>query len=93
MGGAGIINKHGSVVFNAQLNDGTDLRGAAMIVAAVQDECPADLSEDGYLNNTDINYFVNAFIANDPAADFNNDGNWNNTDINLFVSAFLAGCG
>ena len=51
----------------------------------------ADLNGDGNYNNTDINLFVQAFLAGDPAADLNSDGNYNNTDINLFVQLFLAG--
>lgn len=93
LGGAVSMNSLGSVVFNAQLNDGTDLRGAAIIVAAVQDDvCLADILYDGILNNADINYFINAFLTMDPAADLNADGSWNNTDINVFINAFLAGC-
>ena len=53
---------------------------------------PADINADGNLNTTDINAFVNAFLAADPVADLNGDGNFNTTDINLFVSTFLAGC-
>lgn len=53
---------------------------------------PADLNADGVLNNTDINLFVSAFLAGDPAADLNADGVFNNTDVNLYVGAFLAGC-
>ena len=53
---------------------------------------PADINADGLLNNTDINAFVNAFLASEPIADINTDGNFNNTDINAFVNAFLAGC-
>ena len=52
---------------------------------------PADLNADGSFNNTDINLFVNAFLAGDASADVNADGSLNNTDINLFVNAFLAG--
>ena len=62
------------------------------ILPLAPDECAADITGDGNLNNSDINAFVNAFLAMDPAADLNADGNFNNTDINAFVNAFLAGC-
>lgn len=54
--------------------------------------CLPDLNEDDVLNNSDINIFVNAFLAMDPYADVNGDGFWNNSDVNIFVTAFLAGC-
>lgn len=54
--------------------------------------CQADFNSDGILNNTDINIYVAAFLAGNPAADFNADGLFNNQDVNLYVNAFLAGC-
>ena len=54
-------------------------------------EPSADVTGDGSLNNTDINVFVNLFLAGAPAADLNGDGSLNNTDINLFVNLFIAG--
>lgn len=67
---------------------------AASVVATgtLPPDCQPDLSGDGFLNTTDINLFVSAFLASDAAADFNDDGFFNTTDINLFVAAFLAGC-
>jgi|GEM_PF-2800369 len=54
--------------------------------------CPADVNNDGVLDNGDISAFVALFLASDPAADFNNDGIIDNGDIGAFVAAFLAGC-
>ena len=54
--------------------------------------CQADFNSDGVLNNTDINIYINAFLAGNPAADFNADGIFNNQDVNLYVNAFIAGC-
>ncbi|MFG0305066.1 MAG: GC-type dockerin domain-anchored protein [Phycisphaerales bacterium JB040] len=55
-------------------------------------DCPADVNDDGILDNGDIGAFVTGFLAGDPAADFNNDGILDNGDIGAFVSVFLAGC-
>lgn len=54
--------------------------------------CPVDFNGDGLLDLADINFFVNGFVAQDPAVDFNNDGLFDLSDINFFVSAFLADC-
>ena len=77
--------------FNCDL--GIPIANLAFEMYTATATCPADLTNDGYVNNADINAFVSAFIAQDPAADLNNDASWNNTDINLFVQLFIAGCG
>ncbi|MFG0306715.1 MAG: GC-type dockerin domain-anchored protein [Phycisphaerales bacterium JB040] len=61
-------------------------------VATPVNPCPADVNNDGILDNGDIGAFVTLFLAGDPAADFNNDGILDNGDIGAFVAAFLAGC-
>lgn len=70
-----------------------DNSGSAYLFTAPTPACPADLTGDDTLNNTDVNVFVNAFLWRESVADINGDGSWNNTDINLFVQSFLAGCG
>ena len=62
------------------------------VVQESDEVCAADQNGDGSFNNTDINLFVNNFLAQDAAADINGDGSWNNTDINLFVNLFLTQC-
>jgi len=54
--------------------------------------CPADVNNDGVLDNADIGDFVGYYLSSDPASDFNNDGVIDNGDIGAFVTAFLAGC-
>lgn len=55
--------------------------------------CPADLaSPAGVLDLADINAFIGAFIANDPAADLNSDTVFDLSDITVFVGSFNAGC-
>ncbi|MFG0306428.1 MAG: M12 family metallo-peptidase [Phycisphaerales bacterium JB040] len=56
------------------------------------EDCPADITGDGILDNGDIGAFVSAFLAGDPATDFTGDGILDNGDIGAFVVAFLAGC-
>ena len=87
-----------SATADVEVTDGVTLpvtvNADATVVGSVTlaNPCPSDITNDGVLNNSDINAFVNAFIAMDPAADFNADGSFNNTDINLFVNGFLDGC-
>ncbi|MFT5424341.1 MAG: YVTN family beta-propeller protein [Phycisphaerales bacterium] len=54
--------------------------------------CPADLNNDGILDNGDIGAFVALFLAGDLSADLNGDSILDNGDISAFVAAFLAGC-
>ena len=69
------------------------LRLPGMLRFLLDPPCPADLNDDGVLDNGDIGAFVTLFLASDPAADFNADGILDNGDIGAFVAAFLAGCG
>jgi hypothetical protein len=54
--------------------------------------CPADLNGDGVLDFFDIQVFLNAYDAQDPAADFNNDGLFDFFDVQIFLGLFGAGC-
>lgn len=54
--------------------------------------CPADFTQDGFIDFTDFDAFVSAFEAGDPAADFNADGFSDFTDFDAFVAAFESGC-
>ena len=55
-------------------------------------ECPADMNGDGVLDLTDIQLFLVAFIASDPAADLNGDSVFDLADIQAFVTSFTSGC-
>lgn len=54
--------------------------------------CIADLDPDGVLDLGDINAFVGAFTAQDPAADLDGSGVFDLADLGLFVAAFQSGC-
>jgi calcineurin-like phosphoesterase family protein/purple acid phosphatase-like protein len=54
--------------------------------------CIADLNSDGLLDFFDVQAFLNAYSAQDPAADFNNDGLFDFFDVQAFLQAFAAGC-
>ncbi|PCI09809.1 hypothetical protein COB72_05475 [bacterium] len=63
-----------------------------VMIEAVCNSCPADLTGDGSLNFFDISAFLSSFSAMDPIADFNGDGFFNFFDISAFLIAFSAGC-
>lgn len=54
--------------------------------------CPCDLDGSGVLNLDDLDAFVAAFLAGDPAADLDGSGAINLDDLDAFVSCFVAGC-
>ena len=54
--------------------------------------CEADFNNDGFVDFTDFDDFVNAFEAGGASADFNNDGFIDFTDFDSFVASFEAGC-
>jgi hypothetical protein len=91
-GGSPGINAAGDVVFNAQLNDGTDLLGAAIVVAMVADGCVADFNGDGATNTLDVLAFLNAWNAGDDSADMNEDGFIDTRDVLAFLNLWTAGC-
>jgi hypothetical protein len=55
--------------------------------------CFWDLNDDGNLDFFDIQYFLNAFAAEDVSADINNDGIWDFFDVKIYLALFAAGCG
>ena len=63
-----------------------------VLIEAVCNPCPADLTNDGVLNFFDVSAFLTAFSTMNPIADFTNDGVWNFFDVSAFLSAFSAGC-
>ncbi|MCL4222666.1 MAG: hypothetical protein KJZ65_15010 [Phycisphaerales bacterium] len=65
----------------------------SMINAGPQPCNPADFAEPyGVLNFFDVQAFLQAFSAQNPAADLNNDGLFNFFDVQTFLQAFSAGC-
>jgi len=71
---------------------GMDNFAITQIACDPPQDCAADVTGDGVLDNGDIGAFVTLFLAGDLSADFTNDGVLDNGDIGAFVVAFLAGC-
>jgi len=55
-------------------------------------QCPADLTGDGYLDFFDVSAFLSAYNSVDPAADFTGDGLYDFFDVSAFLGAYNAGC-
>ena len=55
--------------------------------------CLADFNGDGTSDFFDVQAFLQAFAALDPAADLNGDGLFDFFDVQAFLQAFSAGCG
>ena len=54
--------------------------------------CVPDFTGDGTLDFFDVQAFLNAFTAQDPAADINGDTLFDFFDVQLYLSLFSAGC-
>ncbi len=54
--------------------------------------CPADFNDDGVLDFFDVQAFLAAFAAEDPAADFVEDGTFTFFDVQAYLAAFAGGC-
>ena len=112
-GGTQMIDDAGAVVFKLAFGDGT----SGICFARLGPACRGDLTTanagvgdagygapDGEVTAADLLYYVNAWVARDPAADVTTrvppgdfryglpDGFINSIDINFFVSFWLAGC-
>jgi len=80
------------------VNDGAAVSAAdvaaieALVSGGCAPACPADFNNDGFLDFTDFDSFVEAFEAGDASADFNTDGFLDFTDFDAFVGAFEGGC-
>lgn len=55
--------------------------------------CSPDFNADGELDFFDVQQFLDALAATDPAADFTGDGVFDFFDIQEFLEAFSRGCG
>jgi uncharacterized membrane protein len=62
------------------------------VILRVEDECTADLNNDGALNFFDVSTFLGLFQSQDPSADYTGDGLFDFFDVSAFLSAFNAGC-
>lgn len=54
--------------------------------------CPPDLNGDGLLNHVDVQLFIHAYHAGDPAADVVADGTINFFDLQAYLNRFSDGC-
>lgn len=54
--------------------------------------CRADVNDDGIVNNTDINMFVNSWLAGDPLADVLVDGLLDLGDVQVFLDWATLAC-
>ncbi len=54
--------------------------------------CGPDLNLDGLLDFFDVQFFLAAFAAEEPAGDFNDDGLFDFFDVLAFLNAFSTGC-
>jgi hypothetical protein len=54
--------------------------------------CGPDLNLDGLLDFFDVQFFLSAFAAGEPAGDFNEDGLFDFFDVLAFLDAFSTGC-
>ncbi|KAA0215031.1 MAG: VCBS repeat-containing protein [Leptolyngbya sp. PLA3] len=59
---------------------------------AIPPDCAPDLTGDGTLDFFDVQAFLQAFSAGQPAGDFNNDGVYDFFDVQAFLQAFADGC-
>jgi|GEM_PF-6911050 len=112
-GGTQMIDNHGGVVMRLLFRDGTQ----GICFARLGPACRADLTTtnasagdpgygvpDGAVTAADLLYYVNAWVAHDPAADLTTrvppgdfryalpDGYINTIDLNFFLDFWLAGC-
>jgi len=55
-------------------------------------DCIADFNNDNLVNFFDVQAFLGAFSAQDPAADLTNDQVFDFFDVLVFLNAFAAGC-
>ncbi|MEL6396326.1 MAG: GC-type dockerin domain-anchored protein [Planctomycetota bacterium] len=84
----------GEFILAEDVDNASVVPGHAFRVGTVSG-CPADLAPPyGIISNTDVDAFVAAFFANDPAADLAPPfGVISSTDVDAFVDAFFEGCG
>ncbi len=54
--------------------------------------CPADFTNDGLLDISDVFAFLNAYNTLDPAADLTNDGVVDISDVLAFLDSYNTGC-
>jgi len=96
----GAINAQGDIIARFSLDDGR--KGLFRILVR---PCPGDLDSNWLVNASDLNGYVNLWLAGDPKADVTTrnrpegnryyglpDGIVTSTDLSYFVNVWLAGC-
>jgi hypothetical protein len=66
--------------------------GTGAWIITITPDCIADWNADGVLDFFDVQAFLAAFAAQDPAADLNADGTFDFFDVQAFLGSFSAGC-
>ena len=56
------------------------------------DDCPVDLTWDGWVDTRDCIAFCGLWAAGDPRADWDGDGGVTTQDFTAYLDAWLAGC-
>lgn len=57
-----------------------------------EDNCPADINADQFVDAIDYDMFISRFLAGTPNADFNGDGFSDAIDYDRFIAAWFRGC-
>lgn len=70
----------------------TASEAVAVITVEGEPTCVADFASDGELNFFDVQEFLAAFSAHDPAADITGEGVFDFFDVQEFLALFAAGC-
>lgn len=84
------VSPDGSTFIADYFNDRNGQIGS--VILRVEDQCAADLNNDGALDFFDVSTFLGLFQSRDPAADYTGDGLFDFFDVSAFLSAFNAGC-
>ena len=83
---------NGILTIGADGNDDLGTSSGSAYIFNMNPPCPADFTNDGLLNFSDVSAFLDAFGSNNPTADFTNDGSYNFLDISAFLLTYAAGC-
>lgn len=70
----------------------TSTNGSASFWLVLEDPCPVDRDNDGFVTGVDFDLFVGVFEDGGESADFDHDGFVTGIDFDEFVAAFELGC-
>lgn len=87
-GRAAGLNNAGQIAFSLDFTDGT----GGVFIATLPPPCAGDLDGDGDADPFDLQAFLDAWHAGDPAADLNGDGRFTGRDVSAFVHTWIEGC-